>query len=185
MTRVPVLLFTLSALFVAPAHATEAGWALLRQGGHVVLLRHGYAVGGQPVIAGPAEECRTGRGLTDRGLQQVRRIGALFLARAEAVDQVYTSQSCAARQTAELAFRDSEIASLPLLDEPASESAGASAASEIRTLVGNYNGSGNLVLVTNEATIRALTGQAAREGEALIVRPDGDKLHVAARVIFN
>ena len=48
-----------------------------------------------------------------------------------------------------------------------------------------YSGSGNLILVTHLETIQALTGSRAREGEAVIVRPEGEKLHVLARIIFN
>ena len=51
--------------------------------------------------------------------------------------------------------------------------------------VANYSGSGNLVLVTHLETIQALTGQTAREGEAVIVGSEGEKLHVLGRIIFN
>ncbi len=74
---------------------------------------------------------------------------------------------------------------LPALDEPADDVAAAAAVAEIRALVEQYAEPENLVLVTNDVTIRALTGQAAREGEALIVRPVGELLHVAARIVFN
>ena len=33
--------------------------------------------------------------------------------------------------------------------------------------------------------IRELTGVSPREGEAVIVRPDGEGLHVLGRIIFN
>jgi hypothetical protein len=46
----------LMVLFAAQAQATEAGWALLREGEHVVLLRHAMA----PGVAEPAKvELRT------------------------------------------------------------------------------------------------------------------------------
>ncbi|TIW93244.1 MAG: histidine phosphatase family protein, partial [Mesorhizobium sp.] len=43
MIRFALTLF----LLVVPgmAHATDAGWALLRDGGHVVLLRHAMVTG--------------------------------------------------------------------------------------------------------------------------------------------
>ncbi|MBP0439699.1 histidine phosphatase family protein [Tianweitania sediminis] len=181
----PLLLAMSMTLLAAPVQATEAGWAMLREGGHVVLLRHAYSVGGQAAAPNEAAACRAGRGLTDRGQQQARRIGSLFLARAQVVDQVYTGRSCRARQTADLAFRGADIMDLPALDEPADDVAAAAAVAEIRALVEQYAEPENLVLVTNDVTIRALTGQAAREGEALIVRPVGELLHVAARIVFN
>ena len=55
----------------------------------------------------------------------------------------------------------------------------------MQELVRDFSGSGNLVLVTHQENIVALTGVSPREGEAVIVRPEGDKLHVLGRIIFN
>ena len=50
--------------------------------------------------------------------------------------------------------------------------------------VRDYAGSDNLVMVTHLENIQALTGAGAREGEAVIVSVDGDKLRVLGRIIF-
>ncbi len=47
-----------------------------------------------------------------------------------------------------------------------------------------YSGSDNLVLVTHLENIEALTGVSPREGEAVVVAPDGDGLKVLGRVTF-
>ena len=47
---------------LSPVHATEAGWALMREGGHVVLLRHCYAGSGGDPAAADLDDCRTQRG---------------------------------------------------------------------------------------------------------------------------
>ncbi|RUW17741.1 histidine phosphatase family protein, partial [Mesorhizobium sp. M4B.F.Ca.ET.013.02.1.1] len=47
-----------------------------------------------------------------------------------------------------------------------------------------YSGSDNLVLVTHLENIMALTGVAPREGEAVVVEPQGDGLRVLGRVTF-
>ena len=41
------------------------------------------------------------------------------------------------------------------------------------------------MFVTHLETIQALTGQSAREGEAVIVAPEDGGLRVLARIIFN
>ena len=51
--------------------------------------------------------------------------------------------------------------------------------------IGDFTGDGNLVLVTHLENIMALTGAGAREGEAVIVGVDGEKLRVLGRIIFN
>lgn len=168
------------------AQATEAGWALLREGGHVVLLRHAMAPGSGEPANFDIENCRTQRNLSDRGRQQARKIGALFDTRAGSVERVLSSRYCRCIDTADLAFRDVEIERFAPLDPPGSDAAAAQADREaVMKEIGDYSGQGNFVLVTHVENILALTGQSPREGEALVVRRDGDALHVLARVVFN
>lgn len=174
----------LMALFAAQAQATEAGWALLRDGEHVVLLRHAMAPGAADPANFDIEKCSTQRNLSDRGKQQARKIGALFAARAAPTEKVLTSPYCRTNETARLAFGEAEdFAQLdpPAADEGQRKEQLAAVIKEIR----DYSGSGNLIMVTHLETIQALTGQPAREGEAVIVAPQDDGLRVLGRIIFN
>lgn len=166
------------------AHATEAGWALLRNGGHVVLIRSAMAPGvGEPQNF-EIDKCATQRNLSERGRQQARKIGALIAARAAPVERVLTSRFCRARDTARIAFGEGEDFA-PLAPPSADEAERNAQIEAILREIRDYSGSGNLILVTHLETIKALTGTSAREGEAVIVRPDGEKLHVLGRIIFN
>lgn len=180
-----ILVFLGLLLGATTASATEAGWALLRQGGHVVLLRHANATAqGDPANV-VASDCSTQRPLSERGRQQARKMGALFSARAERTEKVLTSQFCRATETAALAFRGSPTETLSALDPlPEDETAREAQLDEIRQLIAGWQGSGNLVLVTHLVNIQALTGSSAREGEALIVQSQDDAVHVLARVVF-
>ena len=171
-------------LFATQARATEAGWALLRDGEHVVLLRHAMAPGAADPANFDIEKCSTQRKLSERGKQQARKIGALFAARAASTERVLTSRYCRTKETARLAFGDAEDFA-PLDPPPADETARKEQLDAILKEVRDYSGSGNLVLVTHLETIEALTGQSAREGEAVIVRADDERLHVLGRIIFN
>ena len=171
-------------LLATQARATEAGWALLRDGEHVVLLRHAMAPGAADPANFDIEKCSTQRKLSDRGKQQARKIGALFAARAASTERVLTSRYCRTKETARLAFGDAEDFA-PLDPPPADETARKEQLDLILKEVRDYSGSGNLVLVTHLETIEALTGQSAREGEAVIVRADDERLHVLGRIIFN
>ena len=57
-------------LGVLPAQATEAGWALLRNGGQVVLMRHAIAPGNGDPANFDIENCGTQRNLSERGRLQ-------------------------------------------------------------------------------------------------------------------
>ena len=170
--------------FAFQAGATEAGWALLREGEHVVLLRHAMAPGAMDPANFDIAKCSTQRNLSERGKQQARKVGALFAARAAPTERVLTSRYCRAKETARLAFGEAE--EFPALEPPAADEA--EREKQLRSIVEEvtgYSGSGNLVLVTHLETIEALTGQTAREGEAVIVGSDGERLHVIGRIVFN
>ncbi len=185
MNRI-VLAAAIALLCLMPAAATEAGWALLREGGQVVLLRHAYTLGTTDPAGFDIEDCSTQRSLSERGKLQARKMGALFAARGAPVDRVYSSRLCRALQTANLAFQDSPVEPFPPLDPPAAgEDYGAEARAATLALVRGYRGSDNIVLVTDLATIQALTGRSAREGEALMVTAGDDMLEIHGRIIFN
>lgn len=182
MLRIIVAALILS--FAADAKATEAGWALLREGEHVVLLRHAMAPGAADPANFDIEKCSTQRNLSERGRQQARKIGALFAARAASTGQVFTSPYCRTRETASLAFGSAEV--LDALNPPSSdEEVRKEQLKAIEDTVRDYSGSGNLVLVTHLETIQALTGQSAREGEAVIVAPGENGLRILGRIVFN
>ncbi len=179
----------LAALFLlisgSMASATEAGWALLRDGGHVVLLRHANAPGsGEPANFDLAK-CATQRNLSDRGRQQARRIGALFAARAAPVEEVLTSSFCRCSETARLAFGDRVVALDTRLDFRPGDAGNEGKAAELDAFIRQYTGSANLVLVVNEDVAEALLGVKPYEAEALIVARGGETLRVAGRIRFN
>jgi phosphohistidine phosphatase SixA len=184
MLRLAAALFAF--LLLTPAQATEAGWALLRDGGHVVLIRHAMAPGtGDPPNV-DIEKCSTQQTLSERGKLQARKMGALFAARAATTERVLSSRYCRSLETARLAFGESLVEESDTLNRLATDDAASKAQlAETLELIRGYSGSGNLVLVTHQENITALTGASAREGEAIIVRPEGEGLHVIGRIIFN
>lgn len=182
MIRLTVFLFTM--LLAHSAYATEAGWALLREGGHVALVRHAYAQGTTEPAGFDLDDCRTQRNLSDRGRQQARKMGSLFAARAAQTEKVVAARLCRAADTATLAFGERRVEISALLDPITSDDDVDARRAAILELIVGYTGSGNMVLMTDLSVINALTGQAAREGEAIIVRPHDEALHVLARIIF-
>ncbi|WP_315923423.1 histidine phosphatase family protein [Mesorhizobium sp. SP-1A] len=175
------LLFLLLAL--APAAATEAGWALLRNGGHVVLLRHAAITGTSEPANFDIAKCATQRNLSDRGKQQARKIGALFAARAAPIERVLSSRYCRCLDTARIAF-EAEPEPFAPLDPPDNEAAMTAQAAAILAEIRAFSGSDNLVMVTHLEDIKELTGVSPREGEAVIVGFEGDALRVLGRIVF-
>jgi phosphohistidine phosphatase SixA len=169
-----------------PAMATEAGWALLRNGGQTVFLNHTNAPGSGEPASFDIDNCRTQRNLSERGRHEARRIGPLLAARAAPVEEVYTSRYCRARDAADLIFGDSVAEPFEPLDLiTGDEERDAEAFEAIMQLINDYTGSGNMIMVTHPENVAAWAGVRSREGEAIIVIPDGDGLRVAGRVVLN
>lgn len=184
MPRFTIVLFALLAGI--PAQATEAGWALLGSGGQVVLLRTTNSPGGGEPAGFDIDDCASQRNLSERGRQNARQIGPLFLARSARIEIVLTSRYCRARDMADLAFGTTQSETFEALDLLSSDEQEAEEQlAATRERVAAHSGAGNLVMVTHGANIEALTGASVREGEAVIVSREDDELGVAARINFN
>jgi phosphohistidine phosphatase SixA len=184
---VPVAAAIMLAI-LAPASATEAAWAKLAEGGHVILLRHAAAPGTGDPANFTLGDCATQRNLSADGRNQAQKIGARFASRRVMIEQVLTSQWCRARDTATLAFPR-----MPIVEEPALNSFFATpenADSQTAALIARiraFSGTGNIVMVTHQVNITALTGVVPRQGEAVIVKAADTEngVALAGRIIFN
>jgi broad specificity phosphatase PhoE len=154
----------------------EINWSRLRRGGLVLLMRHGAA---GPGLGDPAgyrlNDCSTQRNLTEEGREEARRIGKRLAREKVPIARVYTSPWCRCRETAMLAFglaEDWEPLS-SAFDFPQRE---AEFTERVRKRIagyGNRNPGGNIVMVTHNVNIAALTRLSVAPAEIVVVRPDG------------
>jgi phosphohistidine phosphatase SixA len=165
-----------AALFAAlPAHADDGLWALLRNGGHVLLMRHAVT---EPGIGDPPQfrldDCSTQRNLSAEGRAQAVRVGRLLAERRVAISAVLSSRWCRCLDTARLAF--GQTTPEPALDSFFGERSAQSAPQTVaaRTRIRGFRGPGNLMMVTHQVNITALTGEHPAMGEILVVRANAD-----------
>lgn len=152
-----------------------AVWAALAEGGKVVLFRHGE------VQRGPGygdsmvrdESCARERNLSVTGRRQFTRIGETFAARGIRVDDVLASPFCRTRESAERAFGRFEVREFLSLSEVLPESVAQDAALEAAEVIGNYQGEGNLVLVTHEPNVVLISQRRVGYAEAVVLEPQG------------
>jgi phosphohistidine phosphatase SixA len=89
------------------------------------------------------------------------------------VDRVLTSQWCRCRETAELLDLAS-VEEYPVLNSFFSDRSSAHVQTQaLRQFFGKVPPLGNLVLVTHQVNITALTGVFPASGEIVVIRPDG------------
>ena len=165
---IPLLLGTPAA-----ALGGEALWALLRDGGHVVMMRHAST---DPGVGDPQgfrlDDCATQRNLSAAGREEARRIGASFRARGVRISRVLSSRWCRCLETARLAF--GTVEAWPPLDSFFSDRSRESEQTQaVRALVSERPALGSLILVTHQVNISALTGISPASGEMIVLTPTG------------
>jgi broad specificity phosphatase PhoE len=169
----PVRTLALALLLVlAPAAAQDEPWALLRQGGHVVLIRHTLTTPGFGDPEGfRLADCSTQRNLSEEGKEHAKRIGEAFREFKVPIDAIYSSPWCRCVETAGLAFgRSGDVwpALSNLFGRPENRQ---KQVDELSARIGEWKGKGNLLLVTHGSTIMALTRINPQTGEMVILAP--------------
>jgi broad specificity phosphatase PhoE len=159
------------------AHADEADlWRQLRRGGLVILIRHASTVQGLGDPQGyRLEDCATQRNLSEAGREESRRIGERVRREKVPIERVYTSPWCRCRETATLAFGQAEEWA-PLssfFDVPDREAEYSESVKKRIAGYGRRPPRGNVVMVTHNVNIAALTRLSVAPGEIVVVRPQG------------
>lgn len=178
----------LGALAMALPHMLRAApqadrfWMLLREGGCVVLMRHALTV---PGVGDPPEfrlgDCDTQRNLSEAGREQSRQVGRAFTEARVLVAEVRSSAWCRCTETAELAFGRHRV--WPPLNSFFARDGREQQTREVLQALADHRAPDNLVLVTHQVNIQALTGQSPAMGELFLARPAGrERLPVLARL---
>ena len=165
--------------------ATDAAWAALKAGGHVLIVRHAQTV---PGIGDPPEftrgDCATQRNLSEAGREQSRALGRKLRDAGVAVADVLSSSWCRCIDTARLAFGRARTFE-PLdsfFDDRRTEPAQTAA---LRERIAAFRGPGTLVMVTHQVNISALTSEVPAMGEGFVLAPGGqDGFRFVGRIPF-
>lgn len=177
-----VLLLMLTA--ASPVHADETPWNALRSGGYVLLMRHAAT---EPGTGDPPQfklgDCKTQRNLSAAGRTQAAKTGQRLKEAGVSIAAVLSSRWCRCMDTANIAFGSAKPE--PALDsffgERSAQNEPQTAAT--RSLIQSFRGPGNLVMVTHQVNITALTGAFPAEGEIFIVRASAQgALELTARI---
>jgi phosphohistidine phosphatase SixA len=191
MRRIRFAMFVILLGIGLAANRASAGeaevWAALRAGGHVALMRHADAPGGVGDPAGfRIDDCATQRNLSAKGREDAARIGARLKSEGIAFEKIISSPWCRCMDTATLLQLGPVAAEatfgnvVVLSDQRQSLTAGA------RTVIGQWQGRGTLLVVTHGANIAALTGIAPASGEIVVVKKgSGDNVESVGRLLID
>jgi phosphohistidine phosphatase SixA len=167
------------AVLLTPREAVD----LLRGGGHVLYFRHAATdMSKNDANMTSYEDCATQRNLTDGGRTDARQIGAAIRSLKIPIGQVRASPFCRTVETAQLAFGRVEKSASARGGPSQPENADRYA--ELRKLLAQQPDRGtNDVILSHGNPFFAVAGPPyLAEGEAAIVRPEGDGFRVVARI---
>lgn len=172
--RVITTVFVIAtSIYAQSGYSEEDVWALLKQGGYVVVMRHATAdKSADNARTLKINDCSVQRNLSMYGREEAIKIGKSFRAHDIPVSEVISSQYCRTNDTARLAFnRVSNWQPLNLLNAlPASEREARTALVSER--INAYRGRDNIIMVTHQPNITALTFEVVEPGEFLVLKPD-------------
>ena len=173
-----LIAFSFAALFSHQTQADENNvfWQALQSGGKVVLMQHAKLDDqvGDPFSLDPS--CFIERNLSDEGRQQAQAIGQAFRDHQIKIDNVWASPHCRTKDTAQLAFGQYEIKPELRLIRALPEDQANQNMANIKRLIADYTGDGNLILVTHRPNIGELIHQRVQPGYVAVIEPLGDGL---------
>jgi phosphohistidine phosphatase SixA len=177
----------LGAQLFAQAAEPRSIAASLREGGYVIVMRHGATDSSTADAEGldlddPASIPKQ-RQLSERGRQVARDIGAAFTALSIPLHDVYSSKFQRAVETARAVSGKEPIATLEVSQaEGLTDAEGYRRAAALRRIASTPPAPGaNTLVVTHKPNIADAFGKSlfdVREGEASIFKPDGNGKYV-------
>jgi phosphohistidine phosphatase SixA len=162
-----------SSLGVSPAAADDV-WALLKQPGHIILLRHSNAPGSQVESNDMNfKDCSIQRNLDADGRAQAGRIGNEFRKHGIGKVQLFASQYCRAIETAKLTklgpVSENSALNLVYIADLVSKSEASKKAVELMKKIPPNQVT---MLVTHVGNIQAIASTSLDSGEMVVVHLD-------------
>jgi phosphohistidine phosphatase SixA len=177
MLRSTIFALLAMASLHGPATAADDAdlWQRLKAGGHVVVMRHAATT---PGVGDPPgfrlDDCATQRNLSPGGRAGAQAVGAAFTRHKALVSRVLTSRWCRCAETARLAFGRAEPAEMLDSIWQQDDAARERKVAAVRRYMAAYSEPGNLVLVTHDVNVRALTGRSVAQGEMVVATAKAD-----------
>jgi phosphohistidine phosphatase SixA len=180
MSKVALSILLVLLPWFAHAQLDEASlWKQIRQGSHVLLIRHAQAPGTFDPPGFKLGNCSTQRNLSEQGRAQAKHIGEQIALNNVPIGAVLSSQWCRCLDTATIAFGVPRVKPTPALNSPTQQDVALSARNTklmrdhiTATAMQPNKSAANTVLVTHNFNIQDLLGISVDDGEMAIAKAD-------------
>ena len=163
------LIFFVSLINSNQVNADDNLILSLKEGGKIIFIRHALAPGNGDPENFNIYDCSTQRNLDQKGIQQAKKIGNFFKSNNISIENVYSSEWCRCKDTANYAF--SKFKTFDALNSFYDEKFQVNKdkqISDLKIYIKNWNGNKNLVFITHYVVISELFNQGAESGEIII-----------------
>jgi len=140
-----------------------------QQGGKLIFIRHAYAPGSGDPKNFNLNDCSTQRNLNDSGRVQSKSIGALFSKYNIKISNIYSSEWCRCKETANIAFK--KFKTKKFLNSFYSAQFAENRKKQIQdfeNFLEKWNKKDNIIFVTHYVVISELLGYATSSGEIVV-----------------
>jgi len=170
-------IFLLGGLLTCiPAAASDTAiWFKLKHGGYVILMRH-TVVDTMTHSTHPRaefENCVGQNNLSPQGQADAARLGRAFKKRRIPIGEVLSGPYCRVQDTARIAFGKGSVWDALDLQTELPEDEALKRTEAVAARIGAFKGKKNLVLITHQPNIDALTLELIAPGTILILKPEG------------
>lgn len=172
----PICCLLLGLLTAGSAQAADLSiWKRLQQGGYVILMRHA-PVDSMTHSTSPNaefENCVGQQNLSPEGQQAAARIGRAFKKHKIKVSEVLASPYCRTQDTGRIAFGKFKAWDALDLQTSLPEDEAAKRSAIVAARIGEFKGPKNLVLISHQPNVDALTLELVEYGTLIILKPAG------------
>ncbi len=141
----------------------------LDEGGKLIFIRHAYAPGSGDPKNFNLYDCSTQRNLNDSGREQSKKIGILFSKNNIKIKNIFSSEWCRCKETADIAFKKFETKKfLNSFYSAKFKKNREKQIKEFENFINNWDKKGNLIFVTHYVFISEILNYAPSSGEIII-----------------
>ena len=144
--------------------------AELKKGGKLIFIRHAFAPGMGDPDNFDIDNCDTQRNLSDVGREQAKKIGAFFKKNNITVDEVYSSEWCRCKETAQIAFNKYEKKNF--LNSFFSSRFFKNKESQmikLKRFIYNHDNKKNIIFLTHYVVINETLNYSSNSGEIIVI----------------
>ena len=140
-----------------------------QQGGKLIFIRHAYAPGSGDPKNFNLNDCSTQRNLNDSGKEQSRNIGTLFSKYNIKITNIYSSEWCRCKETANIAFKKFKTKKfLNSFYSAQFEKNRKKQVQDFENFLETWNKKDNIVFVTHYVVISEILGYPTSSGEIVV-----------------